>query len=208
MKLYKFNINDFTDELFDSSYNDLSADKKSRVDRNKNEKNKKLMVAGDMLLKKALSEKDIVSTEFYKNAKGKPYIKNTPYYFNISHSEDICICAVSDKEIGADIEKIRNVNLKTSIKFATENELRYIFGKIPEDDDFKADFNESTIDLFSRFFEIWTLKEAYFKMLGTGISSDLKSVEFFIEENKVICNKYAQMTTDKSINGYVISISQ
>lgn len=208
MELYKFNINDFTDELFAFAYENLSADKKEKVDRCKNEKNKKLMVAGDMLLKEALSEKGIALTGFYKNAKGKPYITDSPYYFNISHSEDFCICGISDKEIGVDIEKIRKANLKTTTKFATENEQKYIFGKIPDEADFSLDFNNSTFNVFERFFEIWTLKESYFKMLGTGIGTDLKSVEFSVTADGVVCNKNAKMAMNKSIDGYVISLSE
>ena len=100
------------------------------------------------------------------------------------------------------------MNLKTTKKFATENELVYIFGKIPEDADFCLDYNDSTADIFKRFFEIWTLKEAYFKKIGTGISADLKSVEFLVSDDCVACNKQAKMTTDKSIDGYIFSSAE
>ena len=55
-----------------------------------------------------------------------------------------------EREIGVDIEKIRNVNLKIAKKFATETEITYIFGKIPEEDDFSLDVdneNESGLPL-------------------------------------------------------------
>ncbi len=204
MKLYSFDIKEFTDELFLSAYKGLCDDKKTSIDRCKVDRVKKLRVAGDMLLKKALKEKGVTDFELYKNSKGKPYIKNSPYYFNISHSGDIAICGISDTEIGVDIEEIRKVNLKTTTRFATEREKVYIFGKTPSDEDFKTDL----YDVYERFFEIWTLKEAYFKKLGSGISTDLKSVEFLIIDDKVTCNKDAKMTIDKSIKGYIISLAE
>ncbi|MBQ3005068.1 MAG: 4'-phosphopantetheinyl transferase superfamily protein [Clostridia bacterium] len=204
MKLYSFDIRNFTDELFLSAYNTLPDDKKMSVDRCKVDKVKKLRTAGDMLLKKAMTEKGVADFEIYKNSKGKPYIKNSPYYFNVSHSEDIAICGISESEIGVDIEKVRKVNLKTATRFATEKELFYIFGKSPCDDDYYSD----TTEIYERFFEIWTLKEAYFKKLGLGISTDLKSVEFLVENDDVTCNKDARMTIDKSIEGYIISLAE
>ena len=69
-------------------------------------------------------------------------------------------CAVSDREIGIDIEKKREIRLDAAKRFACESELEYI--------------GSST----ERFFEIWTLKEAYFKCIGTGLGADIKNVSF------------------------------
>ena len=63
------------------------------------------------------------------NNYGKPFISNDKYSYvkyNISHSFDYVICAFSDKDIGVDIEKIRNVNIKIIKHFATINEIKYI----------------------------------------------------------------------------------
>ena len=39
------------------------------------------------------------------------------------------------------------------------------------------------------FFEIWTLKEAYFKCIGTGLGADIKDVSFEITENEIRCSE-------------------
>ena len=80
-------------------------------------------------------------------------------------------CAFSDKEIGIDIEKIREINPKAASKFACHDEEKYI----------------STHK--NGFFEIWTLKEAYFKCIGTGLGTDIKKVCFDISENGIVCSE-------------------
>ena len=42
----------------------------------------------------------------------KPYIKNCPYHFNLSHSGDFLLLAVGDTPVGADIEKIKKIHPK------------------------------------------------------------------------------------------------
>ena len=131
------------------------------------------------LLKDLIDNYD--SIEFYYNDYGKPYIKNSDIYFNVSHSFLYVIAVVSEKEIGIDIENIRPVYDELIDFIATKKEKEYIYSK--------------DVDKETRVFEIYTLKEAYFKMLGTGIQ-DFKSIEFTIKNNKVTCS-------DKNINAYI-----
>ncbi len=113
---------------------------------------------------------------------GKPYLKNnSDIFFNISHSNNAVAVAVSDIEIGIDIEKLRKPNLKVAERFFTDNENRYI-----------NNFQNKDI----AFFEIWTKKEAYFKQLGKGISADFSKTEV-LELNIKTFTK----------NNYVISVS-
>ena len=46
--------------------------------------------------------KDMIENNKY----GKPYIKNNPIYFNISHSSDYVVIGISDSAIGVDIEHL------------------------------------------------------------------------------------------------------
>lgn len=57
------------------------------------------------LLLRELLKKDYTLTY---NSNGKPFIKDSDLFFNISHTEDTVICVVSDREVGVDIEKIKD----------------------------------------------------------------------------------------------------
>lgn len=113
-------------------------------------------------LSKLVAEKyniDALSLKIMRNAHGKPYFENFPnFYFNVSHSGDLTVIAVSEQNVGIDAEKLRIPNLKVAKRFC-EDEYAYI-NKTPTP---------------TAFFEIWTKKEAYLKYLGTGISGGLKS---------------------------------
>lgn len=174
MKICKFNINDADSRQLEIWFEQMSDKRKEAVNRMAVEHKKKLRTAADALCRKAISDfcgispADIV---FEYNENGKPYAKGLPVYFSISHSGDFAVCAVSDCEVGIDIEKKRPVRLQISDKFATEKEKKYI--------------NSSQ----NGFFEIWTLKEAYFKCIGTGLSKDIKNISFDISKDGIKCSE-------------------
>jgi 4'-phosphopantetheinyl transferase len=192
MKIYICNTADVTQSELDTWFDAMGEERKNEVSRIINAKKKISKIVSDHLCRKAISEscgitdKEIV---FTKNKHGKPFAENLPVFFSVSHSADMVICAVSDKEIGIDIEKIKPVNPKMSEKFATEKEIEYI---------------RSTEN---GFFEIWTLKEAYFKCIGTGLGADIKNVSFEISANKIICsdNRYECLFFSAE-NGYICSV--
>ncbi len=97
-----------------------------------------------------------------KGAHGKPYIEGNPIYFSISHCKGLVMAAVGDAEIGADCELIRPHDLRVLERVANENEKQRIM---------------SSSDKTGEFFRLWTMKEAYVKMLGIGIGYPLKSLD-------------------------------
>lgn len=174
MKLYSCNISSVTDEKFREWFNDMGEARKEAVRKLLVPQKQKLKIAADRICRKAISEFCGIPTnkiEFGVSEHGKPYAKGLDVHFSISHSGDYAVCAVSDKEIGADIEKIRNINPEASKRFACENERNHI---------------NSHAD---GFFEIWTLKEAYFKCIGTGLGADIKNISFEISESGIACSE-------------------
>ena len=149
MKWYKYDIHDLTDEEYNKYFSLMSPEKQQRVNKFRFADDKKRTVAGEMLARKTIAEwcsVDETDIVFYKNEHGKPYLKDLPCYFNISHSGDFVVCAVSEKnEIGIDIEKIRPIDLKIAKRVFSEDETTYILSsKTPKEN----------------FFELWTKKEA------------------------------------------------
>lgn len=172
MRWYKYNIRNLTDEEYAYWYSLMNADKQQRVDRYRFLDDKKRTVAGEMLARQAFAEWCGVAPEsitFAIGEYGKPYIVGLDVEFNISHSGDMVVCAVDDKPVGIDIEQIRPVDLSIVKRIFTDAELFYLFGHNPTDVDFA--YTEDGV-ILTRFFELWTKKEACGKCIGVGLCYD------------------------------------
>ncbi len=174
MKIYSLNLTKTNDSELESWFRKMSNERQQSVIRLQNSKKQKAKIVADHLCRTAISEFCGTSPdgiEFCISEKGKPFAKEVNAYFNISHSGDLVVCAVSDKEIGIDIEQIRPFNFRAAEKFTCPDELEYI----------RSEENG--------FFNIWTLKEAYFKCIGTGLGADIKNVSFKISGESIVCSE-------------------
>lgn len=193
------NINNYTIENLNKLKNTIRKEKLNEINRINKINHKKRKIIGELLLIKGLNQ--FFSVEYKKlkftiNNNGKTYIKNNKNnaYFNISHSHDYCICAFSNNKIGVDIEKIRETDLNIVNQFTTPKEKKYIL--------------KSNQNIYERLFEIYTLKEAYFKMRGENLNN-IKNIEFEIKHNKIICSdKTVELKLIKSINNYIIAFCE
>ncbi|MEG1141603.1 MAG: 4'-phosphopantetheinyl transferase superfamily protein [Bacilli bacterium] len=193
MEILYRNIKTLTMKKYRDLLNTIKDEKKNQIIKIKNINSKKRSLLGELLFKELLSNKSLSydKIDIYINNFGKPIIKNRKVFFNISHSHDYSVCAISNNNIGIDIEKIRKVNINVIYQFATENEIIYI--------------TKNENEIYNKLFEIYTLKEAYFKCLGTNLNY-IKEVEFLIKNNNVLCSD--QNISAKiyyNIYGYIIS---
>ncbi len=119
---------------------------------------------GELMVRKILSGKldaAVDSFRFVKSEKGKPYLKEAPVHFNISHSGDYVVAAFCDvSETGIDVEKIKPVNFEIAERFYSEAEKKVLFSK-------------KGIEKLEYFFDLWTMKESYLKLLGKGLTKPL-----------------------------------
>ena len=98
--------------------------------------------------------KTITESDFVIGQNGKPYLKESEdFYFNISHCGNAVAVAVSDTEIGVDIEKLRKADFRVCRRFFTDKEKTYV------------GYSDR------RFFEIWTKKEANIKLNGLALKN-------------------------------------
>lgn len=194
MKVYSLTVSDLTEEFIKSHYEKMSTDRKDEIGKIRNPVSVKQKIAADYLCRKAIAEFCDVFPEsiiIRKTSQGKPYAENVKAEFSVSHSGDVVVCAVSDNEIGVDAEIIKKVNFRAAERFAAKEEISYI--------------GENT----ERFFEIWTLKEAYFKCIGTGLGADIKNVSFRIENGNIECSeKGFRCSFYKLKDGYCCSICE
>ena len=97
---------------------------------------------------------------FLYNEYGAPYLADGPY-FSISHCKQAIAVVVSDSPVGIDIEGIRKMDDGLVRKTMNlEEQSQIAMSQNPE----------------VEFIRLWTRKEAYVKMQGTGIISDMHTI--------------------------------
>ena len=97
------------------------------------------------------------------NEHGKPFFEGRDdLFFSISHCKSAVAVAIDDKEVGVDIEETSRYRESLESYVLNEEEIP----RCTRNDKSRAEC----------FIEIWTQKEAVFKLLGTGITHDIKDV--------------------------------
>lgn len=135
---------------------------------------------GRVLLKKIIGELLNVepsSIVFKKSKYGKLFLDNSmfkdkPIYFNLSHSNGLLVCVIGLDEVGVDVERICPVDFKIMKHIFRMEEIDYVL-------EAKTLFEKE-----SRFFYIWTRKEAFLKAIGMGFYKDPLSFQVPIKEDK------------------------
>lgn len=107
--------------------------------------------------------------EFIHGATGKPYLKKEEdIYFSFSHCKGVAACMIGDTEVGIDVQEPFTFEQGIVDQICSENE-KVLFDKTKDEDKDR---------LLNR---LWVLKEAYTKYLGTGITINLKRLDFLAE---------------------------
>jgi len=122
-----------------------------------------------------------------KGEHGKPYIDgHSEFNFNISHSGDMVVVAYGDSLVGVDVEQIRcrESDLKVAKRCFSPEEYSFIV-----DDKFGVDLDGISHSVEERFFMVWTMKEAYLKYKGCGISVPMNSFQVKPYEGVVVGEK-------------------
>lgn len=154
--------------LFTTLYQMLPPERQEAVKRAKNEMIAKKRIYTGAFLQRILSKETGLSMEqlqYEYNEWGKPELagEQRSVYFNLSHSGDYVVLAVSDGPIGIDIEhKSKNYLSLTKRCFCLE-----------EYEDILS--FETEEERQRRFLEYWTMKEAYIKCVGEGMRIPLNS---------------------------------
>lgn len=137
----------------------------SRVLRCKGEASKEKIIKAGVGLYNVLEQYGVSPKDIGYDNNDKPYITGRDdLYFNLSHSGDYLLIAVSGQPLGVDIQKT---------VLARENVVKRILSF-----EETAEYSQTVSDNFKL---VWAIKEAYSKLSGTGISIDFKEVSFAID---------------------------
>ena len=145
-----------------------------------------------LLLKRGLKEGYGIDCmpEFDYIAHEKPVLKHYPdIHFNLSHCKKGILCVIDDKPVGCDIEEIEK-------KF--DLNLCHVCYNAQEIKDL-----QNADDPCIAFTELWTKKEAVFKLKGTGINDDIKDI-LSPRNTEGICIQ----TVPNLYHGYILSVAQ
>jgi 4'-phosphopantetheinyl transferase len=154
----------FTGEHYHRLLPSLPAFRRKKAERFRFMRGKKLCAAAYLLLAYGLAREYGLSGPFafVFNEYGKPALRDYPHiHFNMSHCVHGAACAVSDREVGLDMQEIVRFNGVLARRVCSDDEFRSLLQSENPDRD---------------FCRLWTQKESTVKLLGTGISVELTHI--------------------------------
>lgn len=179
----------------------LSPERQVKARNFRQEKDTVRTVLGEMLLRYALSQKapeymPEIPLQFTYNPYGKPLLPDQPdISFNISHSGNWIACAVSDSEVGIDIEEINlDIDLNIASHYFHKKEIELIN-------------TASASESYQYFFRFWTAKESYLKCIGKGLGEPLNN--FYVSDNTLILEDKItsyHINFYRILNNYALSV--
>lgn len=174
---------------------ELNAERKGRIMKFVKAEDRKRSLGAGLLLKEILPRHGASPAGIRVGADGKPEVEGI--FFNLSHSDNIVICATSGKEVGCDVEKIVKAPEGVAERFFHPNEAEYVKTGTGEERD-------------HRFFRIWTMKESYIKMTGEGMGLSFDRFEFLLESDKTKVRRDGMILPchimEYDIPGYKVSV--
>jgi 4'-phosphopantetheinyl transferase len=162
---------------------DLSASERTRHARFAFARDRRDFAAAHALLRRSLSRYADVSPHewsFVEEPTGKPALSAhaaaPALSFNLSHTHGLVACAIAGgQRIGVDVEVVhRKVDEGVAERFFSDVENAGLRNCA------------TPLERAERFCALWTLKEAYIKAIGQGLSHGLNTIVFEIGESGAI----------------------
>lgn len=166
----KINFN-ISDADFQNALELLTQEEQKSIILKKNYKYRCQSLISILLMKRAIKDTLGLTENCFKikrNNMNRPYIETNEEVnidFNISHSNEWVICAISKiGKVGVDIEEIIPIDINIGKEFLSKDEFKYLHT-----------YAGKKINLFYKF---WTLKESFLKAVGVGINDSIKEINF------------------------------
>ena len=164
-------VSQMNSELLSKTLAQLSPSRKAHIAQFRREADRARSLTGEWLLRQLLQQHwDVSNPVILRQENGRPVLADSTLSVSIAHSDDLVACAVAQNPIGIDVERCKPFRWALAERICTPEEWQYLSrGQCPAE--------EICTDegMIGRFYEIWTGKEAWFKMLGTGLQ-DLRSI--------------------------------
>ena len=156
-------------------YEQLSEFRRKKADAFRRPQDRALCIAAGILLDAGLKEygRREADMRYAFTDMGKPYFPDMPAIeFSVSHSGTKAGVCFSERVIGFDLEKIKDIDLAIAKRFFHENEYADILR------------TESEQERIEHFFRFWTVKESCLKAAGVGLSVPMNSFEIRLDRGE------------------------
>ena len=177
-----------TEEMYRSALAEISEQRREAAGRYKHFDDRKRCVCAYRLLQEALRvEYGIVSPPLFAyNEHGKPFLRDYPHiHFSLSHCRRAVVCAVGDEPVGIDVEDVKPVGRELMAYTCSEAECAEIEASLAPD---------------WTFARLWTMKESTYKLEGTGLRDNLKSVL------SIAADRYRYQSVAHHGKGYIYTL--
>ncbi|WP_396140495.1 4'-phosphopantetheinyl transferase family protein [Flavobacterium sp.] len=163
-QLFVWKITETFDELFQSvALKDVSL---ARLDSMKSESHQR----GFLAVRRLLMEAGYSDFDLYYDEFGKPHLGNGKH-ISISHSHDFSVIVLSDANVGADLEILKEKTLKLAPRYMDVSHLE----------------NLSKSDELIKATVVWGIKESVFKIkneIGISFKDNIFEDDFNLEDKK------------------------
>lgn len=163
-QLFVWKITETFDELFQSvALKDVSL---ARVESMKSESHQR----GFLAVRRLLMEAGYSDFDLYYDEFGKPHLRNGKH-ISISHSHDFSVIVLSDVNVGADLEILKDKILKLAPRYMDVSHLE----------------NLSKSDELIKATVVWGIKESVFKIkneIGISFKDNIFEDDFNLEDKK------------------------
>ena len=111
-------------------------------------------MSAELLCRELLASLRPVESHFLEeDASGKPFLPHSPLFVSLSHSGSFVAAAAADRPVGIDLQEKRRIREGVLRRWYSAAEREWI----------------GAGDAGERAIRLWTMKEAYAKLKGTGI---------------------------------------
>lgn len=176
-KIYIADTTELEDEIsYQRAYRMVTVERQKKADRFRSRKGKRLSVGVEFLLMQGLQAWGLKRSDvtFRYGARGKPYLAGEHgVFFNLSHSGDLVVCAISNREIGCDVQKLMDKKKNVAEHFFAREEYETILNQ------------PSERERQEMFFRLWTLKESFLKVTGEGMNLPMDSFCIHVDEGGI-----------------------
>lgn len=138
-------------------------ERRQRVRRYRFKKDQCLCLGAGLLATYALRKMGVRDLALDRGEWGKPHLLRYPHvHFNLSHSGTMVACAVASEPVGVDVEERHAYDEGVARLCFTKEEQRWMM-------------EQTNVD--EAFVRLWVRKESYLKLLGTGLTDDVRAFD-------------------------------